>query len=211
MTQLQFFNPYAEVRHTENRLPHWQQNGAVYFVTFRLADAVPFKLISDWHDEREVWLDLNPKPWNQATEFEYHKRFSGKMEQWLDAGYGSCILRQRDCGAIVDEAVRHFDGERMGLISSIVMPNHVHVLFVQHPEYPLEKLLRSWKSYTTRQLNSLLERSGSLWQSDYFDRLVRDQQHFENCVRYIRRNPQKANLRSDEFILYENPVARQVD
>ena len=41
MNELHFFNPYAEIRQTENRLPHWQPQGAVYFVTFRLADAVP--------------------------------------------------------------------------------------------------------------------------------------------------------------------------
>lgn len=29
MTELRFFNPYGEIRHTENRLPHWQQEGAV--------------------------------------------------------------------------------------------------------------------------------------------------------------------------------------
>src|SRR5207244_227864 len=38
MTELRFFNPYAAIRLTENRLPHWQQEGAVYFVTFRLGD-----------------------------------------------------------------------------------------------------------------------------------------------------------------------------
>jgi hypothetical protein len=39
MSELHFFNPYADIRHTEIRLPHWQQSGAVYFVTFRLADS----------------------------------------------------------------------------------------------------------------------------------------------------------------------------
>ena len=34
MDALRFFNPYAEIRHTENRLPHWQQENAVYFITF---------------------------------------------------------------------------------------------------------------------------------------------------------------------------------
>jgi len=41
MTTLFFFNPYAEIRQTKNRLPHWQQNGVVYFITFRLADSIP--------------------------------------------------------------------------------------------------------------------------------------------------------------------------
>jgi hypothetical protein len=48
-----FFNPYADIRFTANRLPHWQQEGAVYFVTFRLDDAVPNRLRTQWESERE--------------------------------------------------------------------------------------------------------------------------------------------------------------
>ncbi len=54
MNELRFFNPYADIRQTENRLPHWQQAGAVYFVTFRLADAVPTHLRSQWESERDT-------------------------------------------------------------------------------------------------------------------------------------------------------------
>ncbi len=91
------------------------------------------------------------------------------------------------------------------------MPNHVHAVFVQNTGWPLEKLLRSWKSFTSRKINSLLGRNGSVWQQDYFDRLVRDEKHFANCVRYIRRNPAKARLRNGEFILYESELARSID
>ena len=96
-------------------------------------------------------------------------------------------------------------------MSAVVMPNHVHALFVQNANWPLEKLLRSWKSFSSRKINSLLGRDASLWQRDYFDRLVRDQKHFANCVRYIRRNPAKARLKSGEYILYESEVARSIE
>jgi len=211
MGALRFFNPYGEIRFTVNRLPHWQQQGAVYFVTFRLADAIPQRLRDQWESERETWLRLHLEPWSAETELEYHKRFSVAVERWLDAGHGSCILRRRDCAKVVAEALSHFDGERIGLISCVVMPNHVHVLFVQHAEWPLEKIVRSWKSFPARRINSLLGGSGSLWQPDYFDRLVRDGKHFANCVRYIRRNPAKARLRSGEYILYECELARRIE
>jgi putative transposase len=211
MSELQFFNPYAEIKHTENRLPHWQQEGAVYFVTFRLADALPSQLRDQWEGERATWLRLHPEPWSPETEQEYHKHFSGAIERWLDAGHGSCVLRRRDCTELLAATLRHFDGERLALISSIVMPNHVHALFVQNPEHLLEKLLRSWKTFTARRINDLLGRSGSLWQRDYFDRLVRDENHFANCVRYIRRNPEKACLGEGEFILYESAMAKRID
>src|SRR2546423_11076078 len=74
--------------------------------------------------------------------------------------YGSCVLRRQDCARIVGEALCHFDGERLALISSVVMPNHVHALFVQSADWLLETLLRSWKSFTSRKINSLLGRSG---------------------------------------------------
>ncbi len=109
MAELRFFNPYADIRFTANRLPHWQQEGAVYFVTFRLADAVPHRLRAQWESEREAWLRVHPQPWSAEVENEYHERFSGAIERWLDAGHGSCILRRHDCAEIVAEALRYFD------------------------------------------------------------------------------------------------------
>ena len=71
MDKLRFFNPYEEIRFTENLLPHWQQNGATYFITFRLADSIPTRLRTQWENEREIWLRLHPKPWDAETEQEY--------------------------------------------------------------------------------------------------------------------------------------------
>ncbi len=130
MDTLRFFNPYGEIRFTENLLPHWQQKGATYFITFRLADSIPAHLRAQWEDERATWLRLHPEPWNAGAEQEYHKRFSAALERWLDAGYGSCTLRQIQYARIVDDALRHFDGQRLALISSVVMPNHVHALLI---------------------------------------------------------------------------------
>jgi len=187
--ELHFFNPYAEIRHTENRLPHWQQENAVYFITFRLADAIPSHLRNQWESDRATWLRLHPEPWSVEDEFEYHKRFSGAIERWLDAGHGSCLLCRSDCAKIVGETLRHFDGERLALIASVVMPNHVHALLVQGPEQLLEKLIRSWKTFTARQINSTLSRSESLWQRDYFDRIIPNERALWAIRQYILNNP----------------------
>jgi hypothetical protein len=42
---------------------------------------------------------------------------------------------------------------------------------------------------------------------NYFDRIIRDPAHLHNCVRYIRRNPEKAALGPGEFLLEESPLA----
>ena len=210
MEDLQFFNPYEDIRFTANRLPHWQQKGAVYFVTFRLADAVPHNLRTRWESEREAWLHIHPRPWSAEVEREYHNRFSGAVERWLDAGHGSCILRRPDCASVVAEALRHFAGDRIAQIAWIVMPNHVHVVFVLNSAWLLENIILSWKGFTARQINALIGRTGGVWQRDYFDRLVRNAKHLANCIRYVRRNPQKARLREREFVLYQSELAKGV-
>jgi REP-associated tyrosine transposase len=211
MTEFQFFNPYDDIRFTANRLPHWQQKGAVYFVTFRLADAVPQRLREQWESNREKWLRFHPLPWDAETVREYHKRFSSAIERWLDAGHGSCFLRRPDCAAIVAEALRHFDGDRVSQIAWVVMPNHVHDVFVLNPAWSLERIILSWKGFTARKINRLVVRTGSVWQRDYFDRLVRDAKHLANCVRYIRRYSEKVRLRKDESLFFESEFARSLE
>ena len=73
------------------------------------------------------------------------------------------------------------------------MPNHVHLL-VEMWQTPLSKLLHSWKTLTSKRANALLGRSGRLWQEDYRDRFMRDEEHFRKTVRYIESNPVKAGL-----------------
>jgi REP element-mobilizing transposase RayT len=111
----------------------------------------------------------------------------------------------------VAKALHHFDGERIVQIAWVVMPNHVHAAFVLNSVWALEKIILSWKGFTAREINSLLGRTGSFWQRDYFDRLVRDAKHLANCIRYIRRNPQKARLSEGEFLLYESEFARGIE
>jgi hypothetical protein len=89
------------------------------------------------------------------------------------------------------------------------MPNHVHLLFsISAQEHP-ENFLRNWKGLTSRTINRALNRSGSLWQKDYFDRLIRNSEHFWNCARYIRNNPQKARLARNEYLLFESDFVRE--
>jgi putative transposase len=152
----------------------------------------------------------HPQPWSAEVEREYHDRFSGAVERWLDAGHGSCILRRYDCAPVVAEALRHFDGERIAQIAWVVMPNHVHAVFVLNSGWLLENIILSWKGFTARHINALIGHTGGVWQRDYFDRLVRNAKHLADCIRYIRRNPQKARLREREFVLHESELAKGI-
>src|ERR1700686_4643218 len=67
---MKFFDPHGDIRFTQNRLPHWQQSGAVYFITFRLGDALPRNLLERWKEERNAWLKWHPLPWSADMERE---------------------------------------------------------------------------------------------------------------------------------------------
>jgi len=205
-----FFNPWREIERTHNHLPHWQQEGASYFVTWRLADSLPKELLERHYLEREKWLLAHPQPWDEAIEAEYHRRFSARMDAWLDEGHSSCMLREPAHAKIVAEALRHFDGIRIAMISWVVMPNHVHVLFTLNAEWKLEEMIHAWKRHSANEINRQRGETGPLWMKDYFDRLIRDPAHLNNCARYIRNNPTKARLRAGEYALYESPFAQNI-
>ena len=127
---------------------------------------------------------------------------------WLSVDHW--ILCRHRCAQEIAAAFHHFDGTRINIVSFVVMPNHVHALFAPMHEWPLEKIVHSWKRQSAVRINRLTDSTGALWQRDYFDRLVRNEQHFARCVRYIRSNPEKARLRPGEYILYESDIARAV-
>ncbi len=72
---IRFFNEQATTTKTRNRLPHWQQEGACYFITFRLADSLPHTLLTGFREEHSIWMDLHPKPWPLETELDYRRTF----------------------------------------------------------------------------------------------------------------------------------------
>jgi len=133
-------------------LPHWRQDGVTYFVTFRLADALPAEKLRAWREERERWTVRNPKPWTPAQEREHHERFSQHIERWLDHGAGSCMLTIPEISALVADALRKFDGDRYRLGKFVVASNHVHVLVTPLAQHKLSDILHSWKSFTSKQI-----------------------------------------------------------
>lgn len=113
-------------------------------------------------------------------------------EPKLDAGM--CILRHRDSAEIVQGAILHFEFKRYHLGAWCVMPNHVHVNVQPILGYQLSDVLQSWKSYTSHRINKLLKRSGTLWERESFDHLIRTPGHLEYFNSYIEQNPVAAGL-----------------
>ena len=169
-------------------LPHWHQDGKYVFVTFRLRDSLPQEKLQWLREEKESWLKQHPQPWNEKVTKEYINKFGKAVDKWLDNNYGNCLLKKQSNRKIVEDALLFFDGKRYDLVAFVVMPNHVHILLKLREGHELTKIMHSIKSYTAKKINENENNTGPVWQSESYDRLVRDQKHFENVVRYIIAN-----------------------
>ena len=202
-------------------LPHLRIQGATYFVTFRLADSIPEIIAKRWQRERHHWLEsrgVDPKlvqsdlnrwykdyfaiPYLERCDFEREQKRQFLVE--LDNCHGSCMLEFTH--SIVAKAMDFFHGKRIWCGDYVVMPNHVHVLVQPFPGVLLEEWLYSIKRFTGSEIckNALLKtnimmRQGHLWQTESFDRIVRNSKELIRIRQYIANNP--AKLRSGTFSL----------
>lgn len=169
--------------HDRGYLPHFDGGQIAQTVTFRLADSLPKKVLARWE------VELSQLKIREA-DIERRKR----IEDYLDKGMGSAWMKQPPVARVVENALLYFDGARYKMPAWVVMPNHVHALLIPLETFLLEDTVHSWKSFTANEANRFLKRTGEFWQAEYFDRYIRNAQHYFAAVDYIEQNPVKAGL-----------------
>jgi len=124
-------------------------------------------------------------------------------------------MKLNEQGSIVEkiwkEIPEHFTN--VPLDEFIVMPNHVHgiLLLDKTPDCrgmacraptvegfgkpvkgSLPTIIRSFKSESTHRINRLDKRKGiSIWQRNYYEHIIRNQDSLNRIRRYIQENPIK--------------------
>ncbi len=185
---------------TKGSLPHWHQTDKITFVTFRLGDSIPQKVIDEILLEYELKVSSN-KDCLDKKELEVWKwEKYNRIEKYLDQGNGECLLTNPQCRDIVAEALLHFDDDRYKVLAFVIMPNHVHLVVMPLGGWVLQDIMKSVKHYSALKINKLLGRSGNVWQRESFDRIVRDEEHYMNILKYIYRNPRF--LQQNQYTLY---------
>jgi REP element-mobilizing transposase RayT len=84
----------------------------------------------------------------------------------------------------------------------IVMPNHIHgIIFLRgatgagfkpaptRDAAPVTEAVRAFKTFSARRVNSVLHRTGAVWQRNYYERVVRNDRELNAIREYIVNNP----------------------
>jgi len=184
--------PQSITKRKGSNLPHWTTGGATYAVTFRQNDSLPKTALTDYLNAKanatkvlnNARLKEDPSLIRDA-EKRLHEAYSEHLERALEQGHGSCLLGNRKNAVVVENALKHFDGDRYELHAWAIMPNHVHVIFKPLGKNTLSEILHSWKSFTSHAINKQLSRTGDLWQNESYDHLIRGEKDYAHQKTYI--------------------------
>ena len=193
-------------------LPHFQQSGQEYFVTWCLKDAVPPKALENFTNQlkqlHSVIEIAKTNKTNEKTIIELktelsrlRKKYLKAMDDLLHIQTEFIVNLSDDVNTvIVMNALCFWEGKRIENYAITIMPNHVHWVIrlfdkdeKDNPVY-LQDILQSVKRFSSNLINKLENRKGSLWQSESFDTTIRDEFHLYNAINYTLDNPVLAGL-----------------
>ena len=140
--------PIKEFRIYQRRLPHYEDPGNVYFITF-----------------------------NTATGYD---------------------LTDNDKDVTL-AAIKYHADKKYKLYACAIMKTHVHLIIYPLKDYKgnffsLAQIMHSIKSYSAHKINKILDKEGSIWLDENYDRIIRDDMDYIEKMNYIIYNPVKAGL-----------------
>jgi REP element-mobilizing transposase RayT len=172
--------------HSRGYIPHNDDPLLTQFVTVRLFDSLPQHLILELQQQ----IKTLPKHERQTHHYK-------KYEKLIDQGLGQCFLKEQKIAITVEQSLLHFQNVRYYLHAWVIMPNHLHALLTPLRPFLLSQIIGNFKSFSANAANKKLNRKGPFWFKDYFDRYIRNEEHFNTVRYYIEQNPVTAGLCAD--------------
>jgi len=118
---------------------------------------------------------------SQPGELYFVTLVTERRESWLGAANAR--------GAFLDVLRRWNEAEPGGVVATVVMPDHAHVLFQLGKRTGVGRTIARWKSESRRASGY----AGS-FQRDFWEHRLRVGESVEDCALYIFLNPYRAGL-----------------
>ena len=165
----------------KRKLPHIQCEGMLNFITFRTYDSI------DEYIKRLSLSDIN----NKQKQYQ--------IDQYLDNSQNGAYLHKEQI-KIIKGILFEYDNVYYELYSFAIMPNHIHLLLL--PKIKLSDILKQIKGKSAILLNNSLDKKGTFWAREYYDKVIRDENHLNIVMEYILNNPIKVNLDDSDIRVY---------
>jgi REP element-mobilizing transposase RayT len=104
---------------------------------------------------------------------------------------------------IVLGCCRHDDNLRYHLHVAVVMPDQVHLIFTplidpaRQLVVSMAEIMKGIKGASAHAINHRLERCGTVWQEESFDRVLRSSESLDAKIEYVLNNPVRKGLVGD--------------
>ena len=211
---------------TIRKRPHFQPLEATLFITFRLAGSIPKSEVRYYKERRNWLKDQLKRVERMVNEGEEHSSWLARIQKLDREWFIKCedLLHRHAVGPtwMLDERVadkvaenlHRLDGKDIRVDSFSIMSNHVHTVFrplvdaeiikqilrtsddlVGHIP-AISKIMHALKGRSARECNLILGRTGSLWEHESFDRVIREGK-FHRTIRYVLNNPVKIGIVRD--------------
>ncbi len=108
--------------------------------------------------------------------------------------------------SVLLKACIHWHGNGWNMVAAVVMPEHFHLIAWPEnhisPSPSMAELMKSIKGLSAREINKLRKVHGNLWQPDYHDEILENEQALRKAVDYLLANPVKRKLasRPEEYL-----------
>lgn len=188
--------------HTKGNLRHYHQDGHPVFITFRLADSLPQQFLEQHQQHWQQFQLDNPQLPPDELRRQFAQQYHIDANKLLDQGYGECLLAQQQYRNIVSQALGYHHDTLYLLHQYVIMPNHVHLILEPLGTHDWQTAIHSVKTFTARAINKARQHNAKVWQRESFDRLIRDQDHYNRVWQYIADNPR--HLPSGTFEYWHN-------
>ena len=200
-----------------NDQPHFQPLGATFAVTLMAHDAIPQALLEKVRERRDVVLmeiDRDNLPQKSARKRDIQDRYFLYLEKLLhQKREQEHPFRNPMIAGALESRIKEYAGKYYDLVAYSIMSNHAHLQLdfsIQCSRMKGQMVTEGFAGYVnlatvlgkikggaTYDANKATGRKGTLWNSGYYDRYMRCQNHLMTEFWYILRNSEKAGLVSN--------------
>lgn len=187
-------------------LPHYYPTGVPIFVTFRTKDSLSPELnaeVSTRYQKEKREIEKYDPSIRIASLKELNKKYFYLLDSYCDSNNDEGInLANYASSTLIKQSILYYPDDVVRVFCFTIMRNHVHLLIMFPQGAPLfngkvlnlPDYIHNVKGFTGKKINEVEKSKGNLWMREYYDVVIRSDEHMCRTIHYILMNPVKVGI-----------------